>query len=204
MDSIGNQVINYLDIEYYDIAAQMVSEFFKEMAEREGRNLAPDRETAIYYADLGLQAYATWINKPTHKKFKDRCLKTIEAGVDLYLQTGHAERMQIIEDMSNFQRQLKELIKPHFENAIDEYEIDGQRLDLYIPDLNLAIEADGVQHYQYCPAFHGSEADFKRQQWLDREKERKCKERGITLIRIRFDEEISMKTILSKVMNNQK
>jgi len=200
MDRLGNKVIDFLDIDYRDEAAEAVCEFLKAAAEDKGKNLAPDRATAVYYAYVELEAYALWVNKPENAVYKEQLLKVIEAGVDLYIKTDHRDRMKLIEDMPNFQYRAKELVKEHFPNAIDEYELDGQRIDIYLPDENLAIEINGIQHYFYTPHFHKMEADFKRQQWLDNRKERKCKEKGITLIRIRYDEELSIKTILSKVM----
>lgn len=198
MDSLGNQVINFLDIGYENQAAELVCEFLKEMSESEGRNLAPDKETATYYAALGLYGYALWVNKPGNEKFKEQLNKVVDTGVDLYMQTGHPKRMEIIEGMSKGQCKLKEVLRDKVK-IVDEYEIKGQRIDIYLPELQIALEMDGRQHYEFCPAFHKTEADFKRQQWLDREKHRKCRERGITLIRIRYDEEISWTTILSKL-----
>ncbi len=200
LDSLGNQVINAIDIRDPK-APELVSKFIRAKAEDEFRNLAPSREAAIYNTDLALQAYALWITKPKYKKYRQEYyLQAIEAGVDLYMESDHGKRLKLLEDMSNFQRQLRELVKEYFPNAIDEYEIDGQRIDVYLPDEMLAIEANGEQHYRFCPYFHKTEEDFKKQQYLDKEKERKCKERGITLIRIRYDEELSVKTILAKLM----
>jgi very-short-patch-repair endonuclease len=200
MDVLGNQVFNFLDIGYTNEASNIVCEFLKAAAEDLGKDLAPDKETCTYYTFQLLYGYALWVEKPENKKLKEQLIDIVDKGVEQYLKTGHPERMKLIEDMSKGQTKLKEIVKKQFPNAIDEYEIQGQRIDIYLPDEKLGIEYDGAQHYKFCPVFHKTESDFKRQQWLDKEKERKCKEVGITLIRIRFDEEISWKTIMSKVM----
>jgi hypothetical protein len=57
-------------------------------------------------------------------------------------------------------------------------------LDVYNADLNLALEYDGVHHRKFTEFFHKSEQDFLDQQERDRYKEEKCKELGITLIRV--------------------
>lgn len=62
-------------------------------------------------------------------------------------------------------------------------------MDVYIPSLHIGIEYDGVQWHSSSPA-------------RDRDKYQSCKEKGITLIRIREDnkrvEEIADKTIIRK------
>jgi len=57
-------------------------------------------------------------------------------------------------------------------------------LDVFNQDLMLALEYDGVHHRKYTEFFHKSEQDFIEQQERDRYKEEKCKELGITLIRV--------------------
>ena len=53
-------------------------------------------------------------------------------------------------------------------------------LDFYIPDIDLAIELNGVTHYK---PIYGKEK-FERQQKNDEIKRSKCKEQGITLVEI--------------------
>jgi hypothetical protein len=57
-------------------------------------------------------------------------------------------------------------------------------LDVFNQDLMLALEYDGVHHRKYTEFFHKSEQDFIEQQERDRYKDEKCKELGITLIRV--------------------
>ena len=61
-----------------------------------------------------------------------------------------------------------------------------QRFDIYILDLNVAIEYDGAQHY--IPIEHfGGELGLKQTQERDRLKEQKCVENGCKLFRLRYD-----------------
>lgn len=57
-------------------------------------------------------------------------------------------------------------------------------LDMYNSDLKLALEYDGIHHRKYTEFFHKSKQDFIDQQDRDNFKEDKCKELGITLIRV--------------------
>ena len=59
--------------------------------------------------------------------------------------------------------------------------------DFYVPELNLCIEADGIQHSEPCDWF-GGEKQFKKQQEYDNIKNEFCKSNNINLLRIRHDE----------------
>lgn len=57
-------------------------------------------------------------------------------------------------------------------------------LDMFNQDLMIALEYDGIHHRKYTEFFHKSEQDFIEQKERDKFKEEKCKELGITLIRV--------------------
>lgn len=57
-------------------------------------------------------------------------------------------------------------------------------LDLYIKEINTAIEIQGAQHYVYIPHFHKTYADFKDQQRRDQEKRDLCRGNGVYLVEI--------------------
>lgn len=57
-------------------------------------------------------------------------------------------------------------------------------LDCFNPDLRLACEYNGVQHYQYVPYFHRNKEAFRNQQYRDFMKATMCKENGVTLITV--------------------
>lgn len=54
-------------------------------------------------------------------------------------------------------------------------------LDIYLPELHLAIECQGMQHFHANEMFGGKEA-FKIQKQKDELKHRQCKEHGITIL----------------------
>lgn len=72
------------------------------------------------------------------------------------------------------------------------------RLDFFIPKYNVAIEYDGVQHFQSIKFFGGDEG-LKLRQIMDREKDNRCIELGIKLIRIPYTEFSNIKDILSEI-----
>jgi hypothetical protein len=65
-----------------------------------------------------------------------------------------------------------------------------QRLDVFIPTLNLALEHQGEQHFRPVGIFGGEEA-LKRATERDASKRRLCQENGIHLVEIRFDEPLT-------------
>lgn len=70
------------------------------------------------------------------------------------------------------------------------------QLDMYFPDLRLAIEVDGRQHYEFSPYVHKTRAAFEYQVACDRLKNSGCRARGVTLLRIRYDRTITKKRLL--------
>lgn len=57
-------------------------------------------------------------------------------------------------------------------------------LDYFIPELKIAFEIQGDQHYKFIPFFHKDYADFEKRQKYDKEKRNLCEGRGIKLIEI--------------------
>lgn len=69
-----------------------------------------------------------------------------------------------------------------------------QRLDVFVPDLHLAIEHQGEQHYRAVDAF-GGESALRRNLERDALKRRLCKENKVHLIEIRFDEPLTLPSL---------
>jgi hypothetical protein len=72
--------------------------------------------------------------------------------------------------------------------------MNGRELDIYIPELKLALEYNGQQHYHPVKLF-GGEKQFLRQQELDRERRLLCAENGIHLIEVRYDDVLTIEKI---------
>lgn len=65
----------------------------------------------------------------------------------------------------------------------------GVRIDFVIN--NIFIEYNGKQHYEYIPYFHKTKLDFLKQQYRDQCVKNYCKENNITLIEIRYDQNVN-------------
>ena len=59
-------------------------------------------------------------------------------------------------------------------------------LDCYNEELNLAVEYNGKQHYEFCPFFHKNKEHFLNQKYRDDMKRRMCKDHNITLIEVPY------------------
>ena len=61
-------------------------------------------------------------------------------------------------------------------------------LDFYIPNLKLAVEVHGEQHYKFNSFFYKSKIDFIRAQNRDEDKIRWCELNGIELVTLKYSE----------------
>jgi hypothetical protein len=73
-----------------------------------------------------------------------------------------------------------------------------QRLDIYIPRHKIAIEHQGIQHYESVP-FFGGEEGFLRTQKLDERKARLCSENEVSLVYFRYDEPIVREIVEARI-----
>ena len=64
------------------------------------------------------------------------------------------------------------------------------KFDFYLPDYNMCIEYQGLQHYQFAPIFHDTEEKFATRLRRDQIKRDYCASHGIRLVEIRYDQDI--------------
>lgn len=76
--------------------------------------------------------------------------------------------------------------------------IDRQRLDIFIPELGLAIEYQGEQHFKAVPIFGGKEGLLKAKE-RDKLKLEKCKKNKIDLVYFTYKENLSEKLVVRKL-----
>jgi hypothetical protein len=70
--------------------------------------------------------------------------------------------------------------------------LEPQHLDVYLPQAGIAVEYMGQQHFEPLE-FFGGEAAFQMVIERDRKKAELCKNHGVELIRVRFDEDVGIR-----------
>ena len=75
----------------------------------------------------------------------------------------------------------------------------GLQLDRYYPNLRLAFEYNGLQHFDYREFFHKDYKIFLIVQNNDQKKQEMCQKAGINLIIIKYNEKLSEQLILDKL-----
>ena len=73
-----------------------------------------------------------------------------------------------------------------------------QELDIYIAKYNIGIEYQGIQHFQPVDFWGGQEA-FDKTVERDRRKREACEQNSVTLIYFKYDEELTIENIKSKI-----
>lgn len=76
---------------------------------------------------------------------------------------------------------LRENIRPDWLRSSNLTKLE---IDIYIEELNTAIEIQGRQHYEYVPQFHKTYHDFEEQLRRDNEKRELCAGNGVRLVEI--------------------
>jgi len=71
-------------------------------------------------------------------------------------------------------------------------------LDIFLPDHSIALEYDGKQHFYPCLGYD-TQKDVERRQTLDTIKNKLCASNGVTMIRFRYDENLSQEYFLDKL-----
>lgn len=125
-----------------------------------------------------------------------------DLGVDE--RTARAEIMHIL-GLSRWQREsaLYGLIREIFPDsqvlreASPEW-LGRMRIDIYLPELRLAIEHQGEQHYRPLSVFGGEEAHL-RVVARDELKRRLCMENGVEVVDFRFDAPLTLPSVRNRL-----
>lgn len=76
----------------------------------------------------------------------------------------------------------------------------GLQLDFYLPNYNIAIECQGIQHFEAFDFFGGEEKLFRCQE-RDRIKKILCEEHGVKLYYVNYDDNIEER--MNEILNEQ-
>ena len=94
------------------------------------------------------------------------------------------------------------IVRSHYEDARFQYQPDflfGQRIDIFIPSLNIAIEYQGLQHYSPVD-FFGGEDGQRRNAARDMRKLRRCRAHGIEIIYWDYDKPLDDDYFVHEIM----
>lgn len=87
------------------------------------------------------------------------------------------------------------------QKIVNEHYLDDKlRLDVYCPSYQLAAEYHGRQHFYYTSKFYDSKYEFEEAQKRDAKKIEMCKERGIALVVIRYDDELTEESVYNRML----
>jgi hypothetical protein len=121
--------------------------------------------------------------------------------VELNKELGHTRVGSI------FQNKVESILKEAYENVEVEKSFEGLvgntgyplRVDFYIPELNMVVEADGTQHsdknHPWARFKNGSVVEY------DSIKEKFLRENNISLIRIPYKKRLKSEEVLSTISN---
>lgn len=76
--------------------------------------------------------------------------------------------------------------------------LEGLELDIYVEELNLGIEYNGIQHYKPLEHWGGKEA-YEKVKLRDRKKANLCSQNGVLLVIFRYDESIDKLNVFQKL-----
>ena len=76
--------------------------------------------------------------------------------------------------------------------------LQGLELDVYLPDRNIGIEYQGVQHFEPVAHWGGEEALAKLQK-RDAKKKRLCREAKVKLVYFCHDENLSTDLVRNRI-----
>lgn len=80
--------------------------------------------------------------------------------------------------------------------------LEGLELDIYIEELKIGIEYQGIQHYKPIKYWGGKDSFMKLKE-RDKRKKILCKENNIRLIYFEYDEGLNDKYVFSKIKNDK-
>lgn len=141
---------------------------------------------------LGYYIYVNYIQEENeYKEDNDKDDKDNEEALNDFVKTTVKKKKKTIPKKHETRCRviLENLFKIPFTTVRPDflrYDKTGKNLelDMYNPDLMLALEYDGVHHRKFTEFFHKTHQDFDEQQERDKYKEERCRELGITLIRV--------------------
>lgn len=77
----------------------------------------------------------------------------------------------------------------------------GLEIDIFVPDLKLGFEYQGIQHFKAVKHW-GGQSQLEKQREHDKRKAKICLEKGINLITVNYDEPLTTEYVKNKIKSN--
>lgn len=97
----------------------------------------------------------------------------------------HLRARQVLKEIFHSYRILEEVKLP---GSTATHKKGVLYLDFYVPQIMLAVEVHGQQHYEYTPFFHKNKADFAIAKAKDEDKIEWCKKNRIDIIVLKYSD----------------
>jgi hypothetical protein len=97
----------------------------------------------------------------------------------------HVRARNLLKEMYHSYRLLEEVKLP---GSTPSHRKGVLYLDFYVPQIMLAVEVHGQQHYDYTPFFHKNKADFAIAKAKDEDKIEWCELNKIDIIVLKYSE----------------
>ena len=79
------------------------------------------------------------------------------------------------------------------------YRTPAYRYDIVVPDMNLVVECDGKQHFEYIEFFMKDKKNFEKYKAAEQTKMQMLKEHGWLLVRFTYAEKLDVAKIKNKI-----
>ncbi len=129
-------------------------------------------------------------NTETNKKISREVFEPILEDKKWFTDKNIKKRNEKINQRS-YEQRIKKILSNYFQTSFVKIRPEWLKnpltnrnleLDIYSPELNIAIEYQGAMHTKFVGHFHKSKQEFENQVIRDMIKSKKCKERGIKLV----------------------
>jgi hypothetical protein len=145
------------------------------------------------YLEISATLNTPSFDKPIYSKARDRIKSLLSLLVKERFEiqslggSSHAEMtiLKMIKELLPTQK-ITSHFRPDWLNRLE--------IDIWIPEMNIGIEYQGEQHYHPIEIW-GGDVGLRDLQIRDDRKRKICKERGVRLIEIKYDEAISKESL---------
>jgi len=198
---IDTFLLNYLE----DVCPEELKEMLKKIKEAKDKYIEGNREWE--YLPLGGHRDPNkWHEISDLRSIYEKLKRSLDNTIENYVRrkfgfknVGEAWVSETL--LFHIVKELFPNLKVYFHYKSDW--LEGLELDIFIEELNIGIEYQGIQHFK--PMKHwGGENSYNNLKIRDDKKEEICHRHGVTLIYCRYDEDLSKESVIQKLNISEK